>query len=901
MLSARQISASSVNWISLSGEYFNDSRSATTGFIQPLSGNFFKYAWTNIQDVEILDGTVLFLTNDCSCPIFQSKNVCCDGGSFTTKYFQYTENNDYSLESLANDTSGGDILKSYINGGNQYAITTNLTNYETSSLKCNYIEFNSEVLNIPTSSFNNKKSINKILPIHSDLGFAVSDFRKELILKNNTRTLVAFPSSRFIDHINLNEKFKNGFYGNSICNSDLIVVEKDKRKETYWLSGNSLEDSVWMQRVQFNKNEFSDSRVNTLNHYFDYKIEYDRFGPDRNKDYLSTFDDSLFLSLSSWNTNLQSQSNHTFQNVGFINEDYNNHSLELNAKRFAYITNDILNSLVTNNFSINFDYKFIDLESSFGQIFGNYYKNGFGLIFNNGMDNNHITILGKNGILYSLNRDGILTFLKDLKKTTKYTNFELKYIANDLDGSRWIYDDYNRIILKYETDDIVSSIIELDKDVELSSNKKLYIDKSNNLWFMSTKDKKFYCYSEKGWLLTTVTYSGNYNNFYFDLASEQPTPCLNTFVEFDSQKNRYEFIGLNLYKNGKILRHFGKVISDFLIDEYNNLVIVFDNQILKLKSDGSVIYKKELVHSISEESNIKINILKDKFGNQNYIIAFNDNKILLKVSEEGVVLDRINLYEVLKTSNNCEDLDLNTNGDFTGHYVQKVSNWNSSDLSFANKANPYILIKLKFNTNCDTYQLWYDNIALAHFIDNRFHNYHFDVDFEKGLIKFYINSDLKKEIYVGPYNLDVYKKYSENLSPFIVGGNSGKIGSLNQEWNNNDSYLTGEIQNFRWYDRSLNYFEIRSLFLNDKFYWQDLVMDSNITNALERNNQSRVEKVEYFYKTSFPGAYSNYFNVNVLNGDNISETNKKIIETELLKIINQTKPEHTFLNEVVWE
>ena len=101
-------------------------------------------------------------------------------------------------------------------------------------------------------------------------------------------------------------------------------------------------------------------------------------------------------------------------------------------------------------------------------------------------------------------------------------------------------------------------------------------------------NKKFLCYSEKGWLKNSISYSGDYVNFYFDLASKVPVACNNTFVEFDSELNKYEFIGLNLYKNGKIFRHFGKEIHDLVIDQDNNILIVHQNTLLKLNSDGAL-------------------------------------------------------------------------------------------------------------------------------------------------------------------------------------------------------------------------------------------------------------------------------------------------------------------------
>ena len=106
MVSARQISLSAVNWIPLSGSYFNESRKWNTEMVQKVSSEDFPFSWNGIQDVEILEGSVFLLTNECQCPIFNLKNDCCDGNDIATNYYFYNKNRDFSNTSINNETSG---------------------------------------------------------------------------------------------------------------------------------------------------------------------------------------------------------------------------------------------------------------------------------------------------------------------------------------------------------------------------------------------------------------------------------------------------------------------------------------------------------------------------------------------------------------------------------------------------------------------------------------------------------------------------------------------------------------------------------------------------------------------------------------------------------------------------
>jgi len=899
MVSARQISLSAVNWIPLSGSYFNESRKWNTEMVQKVSSEDFPFSWNGIQDVEILEDSVFLLTNECQCPIFNLKNDCCDGNDIATNYYFYNKNRDFSNTSINNETSGK-IFSSCYNGGNQYGITFPIYSYKTSNVDLNLIEFNNEIDEIPASSFTLKKEFGKILNIHSDIGFVAKDYRLKKTLKANQSTILEIPSSKNIDFVQL-DKLTTGFYGDSPCNSDLIITKsKNNVSDIFWLSGFG-DNRAWVKRNPINTNEYEDSRQFILEGIYNKEISYDRFGDIRNKKYIQTFDSNLFIHLSSWSTQLvNANNNYDLKNLGIINEKYKNNYLELDGKRFAYISSNVLNSLITNDLTINLDFQIPKTSLNFGQIFGNYYKQGFGVFFNTGMDNNNIAVIGKNGIVYSLNKDGILTFLKDFKKATNYSNFSMQYVVNDLDGAKWIYDSFNKIIFKYETDDIISTLIELESNSVLSTNKPLYVDGENQLWVMDTYNRKFLCYSEKGWLKNSINYSGEYVNFYFDLESKVPIACNNTFVEFDSELNKYEFIGLNLYKNGKIFRHFGKEIHDLVIDQDNNILIVHQNTLLKLNSDGAVIFKKTMIDSIANELNTRINIIKDLDGFENYIIQYNDNRIILKTNDSGDVVQRINLYEVLKTSNQCEDIVLNTKGDFTGHYVHKLANWDSINRKFPGANRPYLNLKCKFNSDCKSHNFINVNFDLKDFKD--LIGISVVLNNRDGKILLYLNSDLKYEYDFGSYNIDLYKKYSENVSPFIFGGNAGKIGSLNQEWNLKNNYLKGEIHDFRWYDCALSYFQIRSLFLNSRNLWQDLVIDLNInSDENDYHATTYIDKVESFRKASFPGAHSNYFNVRIDGANSISTINKKIVETEIEKIVEFSKPDHTFLNQIIWD
>lgn len=909
MVDFRQVSVSSVSWKSLSGDYFNDDRSFQQQFILSSDNSHFKYVWNNIKDVEIVDGSVAFLTNECNCSLFQTELSSCfgRGNLIKSQYFTYYPNKNYSLVDSSNVVLNTTI--SSCNNFSQYGIVFPIYAVLNDKIDYNFFEIEDGRYKIPYKDAYKKERYTKILNINSELGLSVTDERKKLDFIPDTYTPFELTSSFSDNNFNLNEFFPNAFFGNSPCNSDIIEIENSKNHQTtfYWFSGNPFNgcERTWAKRIYSNAKSFIDYPTIDIDDIYNKSLSYKRVGKKFNNEYLKSFDSDLFLHISQWTENLLNQSPAlSGKTIGKLNINLDSDELKLDGKRFGYMSNDILNDYLTKDFTISFNYTLPKKEQlNTGQIFGNYYKNGFGFFLNSGFDNNSITITARNGSVYTLNKKGILNFNKNFKDVTEYQSFDFKYIANDLDGARWVYDKSNHIIFKYETDDIISQKIILDLSVQLSNNYKLIIDKHNTLWFMDVANKIFYNFSENGWLLQTQSYTGNYNNFYIDPINGSPTPILAQFIELDSDLNVYKFTGINLYKNGFVFRHFKKPINDLLIDEDNNIIIVYDkNKILKLDSSGKVVFSKTLIIDIKSETNIVINGFKNNFGDLQYVVILNDNRILLKLDHQGTIVNRINLYEVLKNSNGCEDIQLNVRGDFTGYFVHKWFNYDEINYKFYSKNDPALTFKGKFDSNCKNYtKLFHKHIRINEFNEDTPIEYTASFNSQKRAIKFYLNSELIDVLDLNASNVDFYRLNSDFIAPFIIGGNSGKIGSLNQEYNDDENYIFGILKDFRWYSVELDYFQIRAI-ANAKQHWQKYTVDLNLNRKTIDvvENLSKVKKIKYFYQNSISGAHSNYFNIRVLNS-NLDDDVKEWVEDKLIGIVNKNKPDHTYLNKIIWD
>lgn len=158
----------------------------------------------------------------------------------------------------------------------------------------------------------------------------------------------------------------------------------------------------------------------------------------------------------------------------------------------------------------------------------------------------------------------------------------------------------------------------------------------------------------------------------------------------------------------------------------------------------------------------------------------------------------------------------------------------------------------------------------------------------------YINGvQVAQSITNGIYFID----YGSKVSPFILGGHSGKLGARNVERSlNNEGYFVGKINDLRIYNRTLDSYEIRALARN--LYWNkwfDMIW------FMPTPTTTQMEEIELYHLNRYKGHKSNRYNIRIKNLQIDDEATQLIIANTIEKLLPKISPVHTQLNEVIFD
>jgi hypothetical protein len=239
----------------------------------------------------------------------------------------------------------------------------------------------------------------------------------------------------------------------------------------------------------------------------------------------------------------------------------------------------------------------------------------------------------------------------------------------------------------------------------------------------------------------------------------------------------------------------------------------------------------------------------------------------------------------------CGDLKSNVKGDFSNYDVKrKYSTVNGAVISSTNPA-----ISLKVNITCGTtkaiiqlhtspleLQGW-THLAFTHQIINN-----------KTILSIYINGTKVSSItIIGIYFID----YGSKVSPFIVGGHSGKLGARNVERSlNNEGYFIGQINDLRIYDKPLDSYEIQALARN--LYWNKW---SPMIWYMPTPKTTHMEEIVSYHLNRYKGHKSNKYNIRIKNLDIQDEATQLIIANTIKNLLPRISPVNTRLNEVIFD
>lgn len=716
-------------------------------------------------------------------------------------------------------------------------------------------------------------------------------------------------------------------WGNRPCNSDIILFDRFGYNDygdfgasslqyngvplCLWLSGNSTRPTsgvVWMERWYdpnlVTQGEAFLSEVNTtsaLNPVIDKettlsvlpksKLTYLRFGNERNKTFVKSFSGNLQIHFDQWSNVIEDNINEVKGfSIPSISTDITTEAKFDGSHHFHIPPTDdiIITSNITVGMWVYQDQWNCGIDTQF---FGNFSNGeGYGLFFNTGADSKLLTFPTTSGFVYGFNNKGYRIFEKSINESLGVSASKIDYITTDLYGSRWLYDSINKKIYKLDTDDLLQEVIHLPTTSNIN---KMQVDSQNNLYVIDARAKRLSGFDASGELFWGPY--GTANNNFEITQNDAVTLDFADLLVLDTHSNKIKALGTNLYKNNVLFYHIGAKVQALNIDMDNNIWVAYkSNRLLKISSDGFKLFDIALDLPFSDETSIEIDFIKENYKNCDTDILwmiFNTNNYILKIDSNGNILKRINIKDVVNLKN-CRDFYLNVIGDFTGFSSKRKFNKFETN-NFIKSNNPAITLQINLNcgTNKKTVRLnarannlsGWNHIAFSHKIVN-----------DTTYLKLFINGHEKASYSVsGKYFID----YGTKVSPFIMGGRSGKLGATNVEVGlNKENYFKGKINDLRIYNKPLDSFELRGLSENIYFdNWDDM------TWYIPTIRRTYMEEIQGFHLNQYHGSKSNKFNIKIKNLDVSDKDTQAIIETAIRASIKKFIPIHTELNEIIFE
>jgi len=675
-----------------------------------------------------------------------------------------------------------------------------------------------------------------------------------------------------------------------------------------WLSSQTSHPSsnkIWMERW-YDPNTVTQgqafiSQKNTLSSSFTYvvdvssskiisekeKLIYLRYGKERNNTFINSFSSNLIAEFKNWDKNFSSTVNGI---SGYIIGDYpkKTETFVLYGTNHAHIPS-VEQIFTETDFTVSLwancnQWK----NNNDSQFFGNYNNNtGYGIFYNTGTSNDLISIPTSSNNIFSLNNKGFKVFEKDVKQDLGLSSLNIEYIKTDLFGNRWLYDGFNKKIYKLENDDLLIKTI----DLPLNSNiVKIDCNSNNEIFALNTTNNTISSFNYEGKFLTSTSITPNKNNFCIDLQDNIVTTFSN-YIDVNSNNDIITLDGGAVSVNNIKKFYLPSLPNSFKIDLENNLWFLINNTLYKIDSYGTLLFKKDLplpfINKNSEMCFVKSYV--DNIEKIYLWIILNEQKRVLILDQNGDFFKNIDLTKLF-VGNNCSYMSIDVRGDFSGfdnkRKFEVVSN------KCISPKNPYITVRA--NLKCGDY----NKIVRLHYsVDelDEWSNLSFSVKNtkESTILKLYINGLLKETKTIsGVYRIN----YGYRVSPFIIGGNSGKLGAKNLEKSIvKNGYFIGEMDDIRIYNSVLNDFKIFNLSINNHYdRWKPINM------YVDCPATTFIEEVNDFYINRYKGFKSNHFNIRIKNFTDNPDLQQLILDY-IKSNINDFIPANTILNDIIFE
>lgn len=728
-------------------------------------------------------------------------------------------------------------------------------------------------------------------------------------------------------YINDTDFIKNGAVGgNCPLNSDVIFFDQNEYGSytnngtqninsvnngtllCLWLSSQNVSPSsnkVWVERW-YDPNTVTQGQAfitqkNTVSSSFSYikdlestkilsekeKLTYLRYGEKRNETFLNSISSNLVAEFKNWQKDFSS----TVNNISgyIVGESYGDtNTFVLCGTNHAHIpSTEIL--FIDNSFSVSLWANSDDWSSNNdSQFFGNYHNNtGYGIFYNTGTPDNLISITTSSNNIFSLNNKGFKVFEKDIKQDLALSSLAIEYIKTDLFGNRWLFDKSNSALYKIENDDLLIRTIQL----PASSNVvKIDCDSNNNIFVFDNFYSNISCFNSYGDYLSATSVPANTRSFCIDCSNNILSSNAN-FIDVNYNNQVITINGGSISLNNNKILHLPTLPNSFKIDSQNNMWFLVGNTLYKTDENGFIIFQKQLPLSFNNK-NSEMCFVKSYANNYEKIylwIVFNEQNSVLVLDENGNFFKNIDLTKLF-IGNYCSTLNTNVHGDFSGFdNKRRFEIFQGKSISPSNT-----VLSVKLNLVCENN---YKIIQLNHSTKSLKDWVHLGLTMTntptQTIIKFYVNG-----VVVDSYALQGLYKINNGYksSPFIIGGNSGKLGAKNLEKSIiKNGYFKGQVDDLRIYNKSLNDFELFHLSLNNHFEkWKPINM------YVECPETTFLEQMDTFYINRYKGFKSNYFNIKIKNFTDNQDL-QNLIKDYILQNIENYIPANTILNQVKFE
>lgn len=868
--------------------------------------------YQNIQDVKVINDTVVFLTNNISLSSGLS-NITEDKGLAWNSYYTVY---DYCVSSK----DSVDIRTQQPITYPQFLISVPLQTEKFNILELKTVLYDNILWN---NDSQNKKYVsldygNNQFNFDGDFNINYYQNKELKVFKSDTVTDFTQEMNIFTIPLSSTDFIEYGAIGGSSpeC-SDNIFWDTDEYTcreinaglfngtlRCSWLSASpnicGNVDYVWMDRwetgiIPNSATEFPN--IDNTRKYIDLpssiqiatneSYTYKRYGSEYNNEYAGNLIQTAVFTLSSQDSDIIDP----IGNINIINNGVtvNEEIFSFDNAAYLELQNTVgFNELVSYTIGIGMKKPKWSCGKTH-QLIGNYYKGGKGIFYNSGGFSAIISAANTDGNINGFNHQLFKIFDKDLEADTG-NPVTITEIQTDLDFSRWILDNTNHIIYKLEIDNILTEKIILPDNSDIIS---MAVDNNNRLFVLDTFNRTISGFNPDGTLSTTVTGIDRSNKaISFDLNN---TLLYDNAVKIVVDKNNDIFSahGSSIYKNGNRLFPIGNKISDILFDKNNNLWISDDTGIIKIINTDGI-----LIKTIQIPNQYKNELTKTLFGMNIYDettqceseqiwVLMICSKALLRYDLDYNIVGIDNLGTVSSSGGCLSNSEFVIKGDFSGYDINRRIH--IEDGEYISSTNPHITAKAKLRGFCGEDI----NVILNHpakdLSPDKWHYFALVHDYDTKKFELIIDGEIVDSVVI----TENYENLNNSTSAYFIGTSSGKIGTENEERGLAQENFAVDVFNATIWDYPLDSWDINSLFNIKANEFSDMYY------AMPVQPKNACETVKRFHIFNIPGQRSNKFNL-VISGMGLEDDTKIIAENYIQEIIKGIKPANTDLHNIIW-